>query len=433
MTAQETVGLNDTRVFQTASGLWTGKKGPLVRVKVLRSTDFCGDGRFDYKDVTAVDVEERQLTERRLVHGDIVVERSGGGPNQPVGRVAIFEPDTLDSYCCGNFTTSIRVVAPERFDPAFVAFYLHYWHMIGETQRLQNATTGIRNLDWSKYIETEIPQPELSVQHQITRILKFARAAYTGEDQLLDLLRLAKSEAMRELFTRGLRGEAQKESEVGSIPESWKVKPIDEHFVLHSGGTPSRSMPAYWESGSIPWVKTGEVNYSLVADTEERITALGLENSAAKLLPAGTLLIAMYGQGVTRGRVAILGIDAACNQACAAFRPKDNAIKVKFLYFQLAHAYERLRSLSHGGQQQNLNMDIVGQFPIPFPDDLTEQQEIIDVLESLDAKIETHRNKKKLLERLFESLLHKLMTGEIRVSDLDLSALDAVKANEVSA
>src|SRR5947199_90724 len=98
------------------------------------------------------------------------------------------------------------------------------------------------------------------------------------------------------------------------LPEGWDVFPLGEHHAVGSGGTPSRSVHAFWNGGTIPWVKTTEVNYCVIRETEERITQAGLESSAAKLLPAGTLLMAMYGQGVTRGKVAILGVEAACNQ-----------------------------------------------------------------------------------------------------------------------
>lgn len=359
--------------------------------------------------------------------GDVLVAKIT--PSFENGKRAL---TTNFPYPFGYATTEVIPLRPLAVrDPRFLFYYLLHPDVCAFVAEKMEGATGRQRVP--EHVLLDLPFPDVPDESRIAGALELVQHAVAAETSSLANVSKLKSAAMRELFTRGLRGEAQKESEVGSIPESWKVKPIDDHFVLHSGGTPSRSIPAYWENGTIPWVKTGEVNYSLVTDTEECITALGLENSAAKLLPAGTVLIAMYGQGVTRGRVAILGIDAACNQACAAFRPKDNAIKVKFLYFQLAHAYERLRSLSHGGQQQNLNMDIVGQFPIAFPDDVTEQQEIIDVLEALDAKIETHRNKKQILERLFESLLHKLMIGEIRASDLDLSALDGQTANEVPA
>src|ERR1039458_221807 len=119
----------------------------------------------------------------------------------------------------------------------------------------------------------------------------------------------------------------------------------------------------------------------------------GLKHSAAKVFPSGTLLMAMYGQGVTRGRVAILGIDAACNQACAAMTPLDEEVLPRFLYHFLAFRYEEIRRMAHGGQQQNLNLDIVRDLPlvVTSPD---EQNEIVSIIDAIDQKIDLHQRKK---------------------------------------
>lgn len=247
------------------------------------------------------------------------------------------------------------------------------------------------------------------------------------------MLQELKRATMRELFTRGLRGEPQKETEIGPVPASWGVDRLGVHHSVVSGGTPSRSNPAFWSGGTIPWVKTTEVDYCVIKETEEHITPLGLEQSAAKRLRAGTLLMAMYGQGVTRGKVAILGIEAACNQACAAITPKDDAILPRYLYHFLSWRYEAIRPLAHGGQQQNLNLEIVRELPVAYPQTQEEQEEIITILDALDRKIDLHLKKREVLEQLFKSLLHKLMTGEISVSDLDLSALSSASTQREEA
>src|SRR5260221_12123428 len=107
---------------------------------------------------------------------------------------------------------------------------------------------------------------------------------------------------MESLFTHCYRGETTKKNEIGEIPQSWQVVKLGEISKVVSGGTPDRSKAEYW-GGDIPWVKTGEINYYIINKTEERITKKGLENSSARIIPAGTLLMAMYGQGITRGRV----------------------------------------------------------------------------------------------------------------------------------
>jgi type I restriction enzyme S subunit len=238
---------------------------------------------------------------------------------------------------------------------------------------------------------------------------------------------------MHELFTRGLSNEAQKETEIGLLPKSWKVESLGTHHNVGSGGTPSRSNNAYWNEGTIPWVKTTEVNYGVILETGEFITPEGLRNSAAKILPIGTLLMAMYGQGVTRAKVAILGIQAACNQACATINPKDSTIDPHYLFHFLTYRYEDIRRLAHGGQQQNLNLDIVRALFVSAPSSLDEQHEIVEILDSINLKIDLHKRKRAVFKDLFNLLLHELMKGEIRVADLDLSMLSIVKSSEAAA
>lgn len=266
---------------------------------------------------------------------------------------------------------------------------------------------------------------ERAEQERIGLVMRAVEAADTRQAMLADTNLTLKQAVMRELFARGLRGEPQKETEIGLVPATWEVRRLEDDHDIAGGGTPLRSVDAYWTGGTIPWVKTAEVNYSVIRSTEEHITQEGLDNSSAKLLPPGTLLIAMFGQGVTRGRVAILGIEATCNQACAAVRPRNDRVDTRFLYHLLTSKYEDLRQLAHGGQQQNLNIDIVRNFRVAVPTTTDEQQEMVAILDAIDRKIDIHRRKKAVLEELFRSLLHKLMTGEVRVADLDLSALPA--------
>ena len=424
------VALNDASHFQLVGGLWKGERAPLKPAKVLRATNFGGDGLLDFDDVVGLEVEARHFGERELIRGDIVVERSGGGPKQPVGRVALFVPPDDSPYFSSNFTTTLRVRDRNTFDPDYVALYLHALYLDGATETLQRATTGIRNLDWREYLRFEIPVLPLDQQKALAQLIGGVRHAYRVERELIEVAAELKCAAMTRLFTRGLKGENQKETEIGLVPASWASESLGTRHVVVSGGTPSRGTSAFWTDGSIPWAKTTEVDYCVISETEEHITQQGLKSSAAKLLPPGTLLMAMYGQGVTRGKVAILGIEAACNQACAAISPKDKTVLPQYLYHFLAWRYEAIRSLAHGGQQQNLNLEIVRDLPLSYPLIEEEQREIVAILDAIDHKAALHRQKRAVLEELFQSLLHKLMTGELRIDDLDLSALQASEATE---
>jgi len=266
--------------------------------------------------------------------------------------------------------------------------------------------------------EKKVPKPEFDEQHRIAHVLTIVQTAIEQQARLIALTRELKSALMRKLFTEGLRGEKQKETEIGLVPESWGTTKIGNIAKLQSGGTPSRDNPKFWTGGTIPWVKTTEINYKVIETTQESITEEGLNNSAAKVLPKGTLLAAMYGQGVTRGRVGILGLDAATNQACAAITPLDEKqILTWFLYYYMQFHYQDLRELGHGANQRNLNMDLIKSFPLSFPE-IEEQQDIIDSLSAFDKKLSLIEQKRDLLEELFRTLLHQLMTGKVRTADL---------------
>ncbi len=318
----------------------------------------------------------------------------------------------------GVCTTELLVLrAKAHVSPRFLAVVVHSPTFL---EYAVAGTTGVQHprTSWSHISESTLPAFTLAEQKRIADLLWLIHRATRQSESLVEEGQTLKQAAKKTLFTRGLRGEAQTESEIGPVPESWDLKSIADHFSVVSGGTPSRRVSEFWADGSIPWVKTTEIDYGVIQETEECITQAGLDRSAAKLLPEGTLLLAMYGQGVTRGKVGILGVEATCNQACAAIRPNDDVVDTRYLYHFLTFRYESIRQLAHGGQQQNLNLEIVRNLPVVIPEDKDSQREIVAILDAIDRRIELHRRKRAVLEELFKALLHKLMTGEIRVGEL---------------
>jgi len=257
-------------------------------------------------------------------------------------------------------------------------------------------------------MELAVPTPSLSEQRYIVQGLKSVQNAKEARKREVALERECKAALMEQLFTYGTHGEKTKQTEIGEIPESWQVVKVGDVVRITSGGTPSRKRSDYWHGG-IPWVKTGEINYNLITTTSETISKEGLENSAARIIPKGTLLMAMYGQGVTRGRTAILGIDAAINQACAALFPVENVL-VKFLFYFFTYNYNIIRNMGHGANQRNLNSEIIKLIKIPLPS-VGEQSKIVDVLNVCDSKIAALQKERTLLEELFRTMLEELMTG----------------------
>jgi len=355
--------------------------------------------------------------------GDVLVSKIT--PSFENGKQALVQSLPLPFGYATTEVIPLRPFDSSKSDPRLLFFYLLHPDVRHFVAERMEGSTGRQRVP--EGVLLDLPMPDIEPQEQVRAAdaLELIQMAMAVENKAAEHAQELKRAAMTRLFTRGLRGEAQKDTEIGLVPESWEVDSLGSHHTVVSGGTPSRANPAFWTDGTIPWAKTTEVDYCVINETEEHITPQGLESSAAKLLPAGTLLMAMYGQGVTRGKVAVLGIEAACNQACAAITPKDDAVLPRYLYHFLAWRYEAIRSLAHGGQQQNLNLEIVRDLPLAYPQAEDEQREVVAILDALDRKIALHRQKRAVLEELFQSLLHKLMTGDIRVGDLDLSALPA--------
>ena len=173
--------------------------------------------------------------------------------------------------------------------------------------------------------------------------------------------------------------------------------------LVTSGGTPLTSGPAYYDPKEIPWLKTGEVNYCRIYDTESYISKEGLARSSAKMIPANSVVVAMYGQGDTAGRVAINKIPLSTNQACCNLVINHVIADYEYVYYALCTLYDRLVALKNGGAQPNLNAKKIRAIEIPFPD-LETQRTIASVLGAYDNLIENNQKQIKLLEEAAQRL-----------------------------
>ena len=192
---------------------------------------------------------------------------------------------------------------------------------------------------------------------------------------------------------------------------AWSNSKIDDIAVVTSGGTPSRSNLTFWD-GNIPWVTTSLVDFNIIQSAEEFITQKGLDNSSAKLFLKNTILMAMYGQGITRGKVAILGIDATTNQACAAIKLQSN-YDTQFIFQNLMSRYEEIRDLSNDGGQKNLSAGIIKEIEVYYPEK-TEQIKIASFLSVVDEKISQFNQKHELLSQYKQGMMQKLFSQQIR-------------------
>ena len=225
--------------------------------------------------------------------------------------------------------------------------------------------------------------------------------------------------------SRLLRCEAQKETEIGTMPESWEPKSILALCQIWSGGTPRKSVRKYW-GGNIPWVSGKDLKLPALDDTIDHVTSEGVE-AGSRLAPAGSVLLLVRGMGLAKDLpVAVINRPMAFNQDIKALVPRQD-YSGKFLRSAIYVGKERLLNQivpsAHG--TMTLNLNDVENFKVPYPSDPSEVAEIVTILDAIHHKIDLHRRKRAILNDLFNALLHKLMTGEIRVSDFDLPATAA--------
>lgn len=242
------------------------------------------------------------------------------------------------------------------------------------------------------------------------------------KENFIKLLSEKRQALISHVVTKGLNTNVpMKESGVewiGEIPEHWKVGALGYYGSVTSGSTPDRSNESFW-NGDIPWIKTGEIKYNIITSTEEKVTEKALSGSSIRLSPKGTILMAMYGQGNTRGRVAILGIDSTYNQACAAITLNSQLFN-SFLFNYYIAAYEHLRMEGNLTSQTNLNAEIIKKFKVVVPP-IKEQREIVSFLESNLKKYDNLKEETlqsiELLKEHRMALISAAVTGKIDVRE----------------
>jgi type I restriction enzyme S subunit len=220
---------------------------------------------------------------------------------------------------------------------------------------------------------------------------------------------IGSSDNLKPFYSRSLSGT--------TIPSDWEVKKLSQIATITSGGTPSRIQKTFW-GGDIPWITTSLIDFNEIDCAEEYITEEGLKNSSTKLFPKGTLLMALYGQGVTRGKTALLNIEASTNQACAAIILNENIVDNKYVFQYLINKYEDIRNLSNTGNQENLNGELVKSIKLNLPP-LPEQRAIAQVLSIMDTTI--NQNNQLIVQKELRKkwLMQNLLTGKKRLKGFE--------------
>jgi type I restriction enzyme S subunit len=361
-----------------------GDTAKFINGAAFKPSDWADDGLPIIRIQNLTGTGESFNRTNRVVRPELVVEP---------GDLLVSWSATLDAYRWtgprGVLNQHIFKVLPnESVHPDYLYFALR--EVISELEQKTHGST-MKHVVRGDFESTEIPLPPLSEQERLVDLLSRA-------ENIVRMRREAEQRAKEIIPALFL----DMFGDPATNPKGWEVKRIDELTTVGTGGTPSRDKPEYY-GGDIPWVKTGEVSGSVVTSTEEFITDLAIEETNCKKFPIGTILIAMYGQGRTRGRAAILGVEAATNQACAAILPSDK-VETSFLYRLLVFQYYVLRAMGRGGNQANLNLSMIKTLRVPMPDrDL--QRKFANLVASLEVVLDTSRLASIQAGLSFQSLL----------------------------
>lgn len=201
-----------------------------------------------------------------------------------------------------------------------------------------------------------------------------------------------------------------------TMPEAWTEKTLKALATITSGGTPNTKNPKYWDQGDVPWLSSGEVADVRISSSRKCISKLGLKESSAKLIPPGAVLIALAGQGKTRGQVGITDIELSTNQSVAAVVPKQD-LNSNFLYYNLRNRYDELRLISGGESGRGgLNLGIISKLLVVCPP-LPEQTAIANILSEQESLVAHYDTLIGLHEKRFAYLSDELLSGRLRLED----------------
>lgn len=325
---------------------------------------------------------------------DILIARHGNS-----GNAALYDSDAEAN--CSN----IVIIRPnlKLVDPKFMVENINSASVQKQVRRLKHGsmqvvlnTKSIGNLD--------VGIPSLPEQRKIAEFLSTINIVIEKQTEIVSAWEERKKGVMQKLF----RQEVRFKTDDGREFPAWKEKQIDDIATCFAGATPSTRIPKYWEDGTIRWMNSGEVNNRQIYDTEKRISQLGFDACSTKMVKSNTVVMALAGQGKTRGMVGITRVPLCTNQALCAIET-NNDICDDYLYQYLQTQYHNLRRISSGnGTNSRLNLKLVGGYVVPIPC-RAEQQKIADCLSSLDAVIEKQKAtlaawkelKKGLLQQMF--------------------------------
>lgn len=390
------------------------------QVPFLRTSNVFWD-EIDLSQLDQMSIEPKELEKKKLAVGDLLVCEGG-----EIGRSAIWDGQ-VDII---SFQNHLHRLRPARHDvvPRFYVYFLQSaFTQLGIFEGAGNKTT-IPNLSRNRLAALEVPKPPFEEQQGIVAALSNIRSAIKINEQLLLTAQELKRAAMREMFTRGLRGEAQKQTEIGLVPESWATERLDKHVNIISTRLSYTDLEKEEnhlddECVKVLGIKVSDMN----ADGNEIIIFHSMlsKNLPKKFAqrycaPEKTIVFPKRGAAIATNKKRLTSTWSVFDPNIIGIVSKET-LSQDFI-FQWFQNFD-LRKITEPGPTPQLNKKNLEPVIVPVPPTIEEQTQIVTLLSAIDDKITLHKRKKAALEALFTSLLHQLMTGKIRVGDLDLSAL----------
>jgi type I restriction enzyme S subunit len=258
-----------------------------------------------------------------------------------------------------------------------------------------------------------------SEQRAIAGALDTVRKANQGRQRELALERERKTALMEYLFAHGTQGEPSKLTEIGEIPKSWELVKLGKIAKIGNGSTPKRSNESYWKNGTTPWITSTQIHNTMIARAYEFVTETARKECHLPLVPKGSVVVAITGQGKTLGNAAILAIDTCINQHLAYIRFEDPSVHAQFVLFYLQSKYLYLRGVgSAGGSTKGaLTCGFLKGMSIPIPS-FEEQSAIAALLLACETMCRSLEKEVVLLDELFNAILEELMTGRLSAMPL---------------
>jgi type I restriction enzyme S subunit len=427
----------------TIGGGW-GKESPeegLCEVAVIRGTDIPRVNAGQYDTVPIRFETSRKLKNRLLEEGDLILETAGGSSanGQYTGRTSLVTKEILEALgsCIPASFCKRLTIDKSVFDPKWVFYYMQDLYKSGRVAEYDSQSTGISNFQFESFLHGEILEyPTKNEQQTVSDVLSsldekirlnteisktleaiaqtIFKSWFIDFDPVHAKMRGEKPEGMDDA-TAALFPDSFEESELGLIPKGWEVKQVREVCeTVVNGSTPLRSEANYWASADIPWFKTGELADGFLYSSSEGITESALKKTSVKLLPAGTVLMAIYA-APTVGRLGILTNEATFNQACTGMVPKPE-FGSAFLYLYLRSQRNWFNSFAVGSAQQNISKAIVESAPVVSPG-INVQTVFRNIAEPLFSLIKEIGSESNNLSSIRDALLPRLISGELQIPD----------------